>query len=228
MRQSWCDLAFAHWPVPVDVLRPWVPEPLEIQQFEGTSWVGVVPFQMRGVMARGLPPLPWLSAFAELNLRLYVEHQSKPGVWFLSLDAANPIAVWAARRFFFLPYMNAKMSLRSSAGTPSNIEYRSQRTDQPQADFEATYRPLGDVYESQPGTLEHWLTERYCLYAQSASKHLYRAEIQHVPWPLQRGEIQIQTNQLGEAFGIELSAEPHLVHFVKRIDVVNWLPQRLS
>ena len=107
-RQQWCDLLFAHWPMPVAALRALVPPVLEIQEFDGTSWVGVVPFHMRGVMRRPLPDLPWVSAFAELNLRLYVVHGGRPGVWFVSLDAANPLAVWAARTFFHLPYFHAR------------------------------------------------------------------------------------------------------------------------
>ena len=102
-RQRWCDLLFAHWPVPASVLRPLVPAALEVQEFEGTSWVGVVPFRMEGVTPRFLPAMPWVSAFPELNLRLYVSDGERPGVWFLSLDARNSLAVWAARTFFHLP-----------------------------------------------------------------------------------------------------------------------------
>src|SRR5262245_4268389 len=104
MRQSWCDLLFAHWRVPVSALRPLIPARLKIQEFDGSAWLGAVPFRMTGVMYRPLPDLPWISAFPELNLRTYVECDGKPGVWFFSLDATNPLAVWAARRFFHLPY----------------------------------------------------------------------------------------------------------------------------
>src|SRR5690606_35517478 len=103
-RQSWLDLLFIHWPVPTAALRPHVPSELSIQEFDGTSWIGLVPFRMAGVMRRPFPDIPGLSAFPELNVRLYVEAEGKPGVWFLSLDATNPLAVWAARRYFHLPY----------------------------------------------------------------------------------------------------------------------------
>src|SRR5690606_562879 len=99
-RQSWLDLLFAHWPVPAAVVRKLVPPGLGIDEFQGTTWVGVVPFRMAGVMRRPFPDVPWISAFLELNLRLYVERDGRPGVWFLSLDAGNPLAVWAARRWF--------------------------------------------------------------------------------------------------------------------------------
>ncbi|MFT7663947.1 MAG: hypothetical protein ACI87A_002175, partial [Planctomycetota bacterium] len=123
-RQSWCDLLFAHWPIPSSQLRSLVPSELTVQEFDGTSWVGVVPFRMQGVMRRPLPDLPWVSAFPELNLRLYVEYEGKPGVWFLSLDASNWLAVWAARRFFHLPYFHADMRLDWNA---DRVEYRSTR-----------------------------------------------------------------------------------------------------
>ena len=172
-RQRWCDLLFAHWPVPAAALRPLVPPELDVGTFEGTSWVGVVPFRMEGVMRRPLPDLPWISAFPELNLRLYVSHGGKPGVWFLSLDAGNPLAVWVARTFFHLPYLRARLAL-SAAGT--EIHHRSERLAAPlELRFEARYRPTSEPYRAEPGSLEHALTERYCLYARSPRGDLYRA-----------------------------------------------------
>lgn len=218
-RQSWCDLLFAHWPIPADALRPLVPPELTIQEFDGTSWIGLVPFRMQGVMLRPLPNLPWLSAFPELNLRLYVEHDGKPGVWFLSLDATNPLAVWAARRFFHLPYMRARMSL---TGPPDRVEYASIRVERPAAAFRAIYGPTSTPYESAPGTLEHWLTERYCLYARSPAGMLYRAEVHHLPWPLQQADAEIQGNEMLAPHGLRVDGPPALLHFARRIDVVVW------
>lgn len=220
-RQSWCDLLFAHWPIPASVLQPLVPEPLEVQEFDGTSWVGVVPFRMTGVMRRPLPALPYFSAFEELNLRLYVEAQGRPGVWFLSLDAANAVAVWAARRFFHLPYEHAKMSL--TVRPEGGVEYQSSRLSEPRGTaFEAIYGPVGEPYCSEPGSLEHWLTERYCLYAQAPSGHLYRGEVHHRAWPLQQAEASIARNDLLQPHGLEVSGPPALLHFSRRIDVVVW------
>jgi uncharacterized protein YqjF (DUF2071 family) len=111
-RQSWCDLLFAHWPVSAELLRRFVPEPLRVQEFDGTAWIGIVPFRMESVMHRPLPDLPWISAFPELNVRTYVEHGGKPGVWFLSLDATNVLAVAAARRFFICPIIARRSRFR--------------------------------------------------------------------------------------------------------------------
>ncbi len=219
-RQSWRDLLFAHWPVPPDALAPLVPAPLEVQEFDGTSWVGVVPFRMAGVMRRPLPDLPWISAFPELNLRLYVEYQGRPGVFFLSLDATNPLAVWAARRFFHLPYEHASIDIARSG---DGFHYRARRRDG-EAAFEGEYAPAGAVRESRAGTLEHWLTERYCLYACSPRGDLLRAEVHHVPWPLQDATASIARNTIGAPHGLALAGEPATLHFNRRIDVVVWSP----
>ena len=221
-RQSWCDLLFAHWPIPASALRPLVPPELEVQEFDGTSWVGVVPFHMQGVMRRPLPDLPWISAFPELNVRLYVEAEGKPGVWFLSLDAANPLAVWAARRFFYLPYYHARMSLE---GLPEKVGYPSFRLSDPRGlEFVADYEPTSAPYTAEPGTLEHWLTERYCLYARSPRGQLFRAEIHHQPWPLQRARAEIAKNDLLQPHGLTLTEPTPLLHFSRHLDVVVWRP----
>ncbi|HET9958626.1 MAG TPA: DUF2071 domain-containing protein [Polyangiaceae bacterium] len=222
-RQSWHDLLFAHWPIPARELRAFVPEPLRVQEFEGTSYVGIVPFRMSGVMRRPFPDLPWVSAFPELNVRLYVEHGGKAGVWFLSLDATNPLAVWAARRFFYLPYYRSTMSLREMPD--GDIEYRAARAG---AAFRGNYRPTSAPYLAQPGTLEHWLTERYCLYALAPGGRLLRNDVHHVPWPLQRASAEITTNTFPEYHRLPVEGPPPLLHFARRIDVVVWSAETVS
>ena len=223
-RQSWCDLLFAHWPVPAEALADLVPAPLRVQTYDGTSWVGVVPFRMEGVMRRPFPDLPWISAFPELNLRLYVEYEGRPGVFFLSLDATNPLAVWAARRFFHLPYEHAAIDVREDG---DGFVYASRRRDT-EAAFDARYAPEGPVRETRADTLEHWLTERYCLYAVSPRGELLRAEVHHVPWPIQDARAEVGTNTLTAPHGFALDGEPALLHFARRIDVVVWSPTRVG
>jgi uncharacterized protein YqjF (DUF2071 family) len=220
MRQSWRDLLFAHWPVPASRLRGFVPPSVEIQELDGTSWVGVVPFRMEGVTARPLPAFPGISAFAELNLRLYVTVDGKPGVWFVSLDAANRLAVWAARRFFQLPYYHAEMEVREEAG---RFQYRSVRRGAgPRVAFRAAYGPVAEVSEARPGTLEHFLAERYCLYTRDRAGALWRADIHHAPWPLQLASAELAENTIGDAQGLALPGPPALLHFARRLDVVVW------
>jgi uncharacterized protein YqjF (DUF2071 family) len=219
-RQTWRELLFAHWPVPAAELRRHVPAELTVQEFDGTSWVGLVPFRMTGVMLRPLPDLPWVSAFPELNVRLYVERDGKPGVWFLSLDAANPLAVWAARRFFHLPNNQARMSMRLADGA---FHYDSRR---PGAAFAGWYRPVSEVYAAAPGTLEHWLTERYCLYARRPDGTLWRNEVHHQQWPLRRAEAGIQENTLFAFHGLPVAGPPALLHYSEKLDVVVWPAER--
>jgi uncharacterized protein YqjF (DUF2071 family) len=224
MAMQWHDLAFFHWPVPAETLRPYIPRGLELQTFDGTAWLGVVPFYMRGVRLRCAPPIPGTGAFAELNLRTYVTAQDRPGVWFFSLDAASRLAVRAARRTFFLPYFDAHMQV---VGAGNIIRYSSTRTEQSAAEFVGQYSPAGEVFHAAPGSIEHWFTERYCLYSGDSRGSVYRGDIQHVPWPLQPAAYQIERNTLATSLGVELAGPPPYAHFVRRLDVVAWYIQRI-
>ena len=221
MAQSWRDLLFAHWPIPVEMMRRAVPEVLPLDAFDGQAWVGVVPFRMSGVRPRLFPSVPWLSAFPELNVRTYVTLGGKPGVFFFSLEAANPVAVEIARRLFHLPYFNARMSLREADGW---IHYTSSRTHRgaQSAEFVGRYRPTAEVFQAKPGTLEHWLTERYSLYTLDGRGRVMRAEIHHAPWPLQKAEAEIEANTMTRPPSLPLPSAPPLLHFVRRLDVVVW------
>jgi uncharacterized protein YqjF (DUF2071 family) len=223
MHQRWTNLLFAHWPVPAAALRPLLPPSLTLDTYEGEAWVGVIPFHMSNVRPRGIPPLPWVSAFHELNLRTYVRVGERAGVWFFSLDASNPLAVRAARTAVHLPYYDARMSMRVQAD--GSIQYRSDRMHRgaPAATFDATYRPEGDAYRAAPGTLDHFLVERYELFS-ATPRGLISVKIAHPPWPLQRAVARIARNTMGAAAGIPLGGEPRHVHFGRRVDVRTWLP----
>lgn len=224
-RQTWCDLLFAHWPIPTAELKPYVPRPLKIQEYAGTSWVGIIPFRMEGVMHRPFPDLPWISSFPEINVRLYVEYEDKPGVWFLSLDASNSLAVWAARRFFYLPYYRAEINIENCG---RRCHYKSHRKGKKPAAFQGIYEPDSEPYEAESGSLEHWLTERYCLYAQSPKGGVYRSEVHHLPWPLQKAKAEFITNKMLNSFNITLPAESPLLHYAERLNVVIWPPEKIE
>lgn len=223
MAQDWHDLLFAHWAVPVEAMRGLVPRELELDCFAGQCWIGVVPFRMAGVRLRGTPAVPGLSAFPELNVRTYVTLGGKPGVWFFSLDAANRIAVAIARAWFHLPYFRARMSLEPHG---REIGYFSRRTDGRGVGerFEACYAGEGERFHAQRGTLEYFLTERYCLYAKRPDGAILRGEIHHAPWELQRARAQISVNTMTDSLGVSLAGEP-LLHFSKLQEVVVWQPQ---
>ena len=226
MTQTWLDLLFMHWAIPVEQMRKAVPSALPLDTYDGQAWIAVVPFRMSGVRPRMIPSVPRLSAFPELNVRTYVTLDNKPGVYFFSLEAGNPLAVQIARTWFHLPYFHAEMSLKDTG----EIRYQSHRIhgNAPPADFRGTYRPTGDVYRSTPGSLEHWLTERYCLYTTDAHQNVYRAEIHHVPWPLQPATAEIEVNSMTEPHGLSLPDVPPLLHFARRLKVAVWPLKRIS
>lgn len=227
MRQTWRNLLFAHWSFPPAAMRSLVPGALPLDTYGGQAWLGVVPFSMQDVHPRGLWSVPGLSHFPELNVRTYVTLREggveKPGVYFFSLDAGNPVAVALARRFFLLPYFNAKM--RSREKRDGAVEYRSQRTHAgaAPANFRAAYRPTGSVYLSKPGSLEHWLTERYALYTVDGKGRPYVGEIHHIQWPLQPAEAELGAAELvGASAALRLPSAPPLLHFARRIDMAAW------
>jgi uncharacterized protein len=227
MTQSWHDLLFAHWKVGADMLRTNVPRGLELDLFEGQAWVGIVPFHMTNVAPRGVPALPWVSAFPELNVRTYVRVGSKPGVYFFSLDAASPVAVGVARTMFNLPYYSATMEVKTEGAC---VRYTSRRgeTGGVRAEFAAEYRPTGPAYAATPGSLDYFLTERYCLYTLNDAFELRRLEIHHPPWPLQAAEATIEVNTMAAAAGIRLPSMAPLLHFAKRQDMVAWAPTAVA
>jgi uncharacterized protein YqjF (DUF2071 family) len=217
MAQVWHDLLFAHWPVDAELLRAIVPAQLPLDTFDDRCWVGVVPFRMSGIHARNLPPIPGLSRFPELNVRTYVTLDGKPGVYFFSLDAASLSAVWTARTFFRLPYFHARMAVDLHG---DSIWYDSRRRGI-NAEFRGRYRPASDSQRSERGSLEHWLTERYCLYTVHAAR-IFRAEIHHLPWLLQKAEAEIEINSVAVASGILLPSSSPLLHFARRLEVLIW------
>jgi hypothetical protein len=178
---------------------------------------------MSGIRARWMPPVPGVSSLPELNVRTYVTYGGKAGVYFFSLDAASRLAVWGARVGYKLPYFFARMSVRERDGW---INYGSSRTGSA-AEFLGRYRPTRPVQLRAPACVEHWLSERYCLYTVSGND-VYRAEIHHPQWPLQDAEAEIQKNTMAEAAGIRLPSEIPLLHFAKKLDVLIWPLQRVD
>ncbi|HKG43950.1 MAG TPA: DUF2071 domain-containing protein [Gaiellaceae bacterium] len=217
MGQSWQDLLFAHWRVEAAALRKLVPTGLSVDEHDGSAWLGITPFVLTGFRLRGTLPLPVVSSFPELNVRTYVTAEDKPGIWFFSLDTSSRGAVEAARRAYRLPYFHARMSVDR---TGDRVDYSSARREAARPFvFTAGYEPAGDRYEPKPGTLDHFLTERYCLYAADEAG-LHRAQIHHPPWQIRAAEAAIELNTMPPD-GVELQGEP-LLHLADRQDVVIW------
>lgn len=225
MRQTWRDLAFLHWPCTAASLAPHIPRGLELDTFDGRAWIGVVPFRMTGIRLRGLPPVPGTHAFPELNVRTYVTGGGRAGVWFFSLDAASTLAVEVARAWFRLPYFRASMRTAECDGW---IDYASERRDSrgAAATLSARYRGVGPA-PAPRGSLEHWLTERYCLFAERRGT-LQVGDIQHSPWPLERAEVELERCSMTDAYGVSVAGRAPLAHFAKRLDVLVWAPRPLT
>jgi uncharacterized protein YqjF (DUF2071 family) len=220
MGQTWEHLMFAHWRVPEDKLRAVVHPTIPLDTFDGSAWIGVTPFTVTGFHLRGTPPPPGVSSFHEINVRTYSTIDGKPGIYFLSLDAASRLAVEAARTVYRVPYFRSEISVERAA---DRTRYASRRTqaDGPAADFAAEYRPTGDPYTAEPGSLDYWLAERYCLYTVDDRQRVLRGEIHHPPWPLQRATAEISRNTMTAPYGIRLEGDP-ITHFARRQDVVFW------
>jgi uncharacterized protein len=222
MSMRWHDLLFLHWPVHPKLMRPLIPREIDLDTFDGQCWIGIVPFHMSGVRLRYVP----ISlAFAELNVRTYVKVQDRPGVWFFSLDASSWLAVRAAR-CMNLPYYDAEMKVE---GEGAEVKYRSARIHgQRAAEFEANYRQNGGVYHAAPGTLDHWLTERYRLYAAFKPEPLVYGDIHHRRWPLQTAEVEVRVNTMTRPIGVELPDTSPLCHFARYQEVVAWPVVKLN
>jgi uncharacterized protein YqjF (DUF2071 family) len=216
--QTWRALAFLHWPVAPEAMCSVVPRELPLDLFGGHAWIGITPFEIVGHRLRGVPPVPVISRFEELNVRTYVTLDDRPGIHFLSLDAASLAAVLGARAAFRLPYFRARMQI---AIGPDGVRYRSRRLTGPRVQLVTRYRPTGAVFTAAPGTLEHWLTERYCLYTAGGGGQPHRTEIHHGPWPLQAARAEVARNTMPGPFGLRLDGEPHAL-FAARQDVVIW------
>ena len=226
MHQSWGKLLFMHWRIAAVELRPLIPEELEIDTFDGSAWIAVVPFTMWDT--RALPPyvpaVPGFSAMHELNVRTYVYRDGVPGVWFFSLDCNSRAAVFGARTFFHLPYYHADIELEQEGNT---IDYRLLRREPPAAEFQCRWT-IGDaLLLSVPGSLELFLTERYWLYSQHAGR-LYRGRIHHQPWPLRKATISSFSSSMIESQGLSTPAQAPLLHYAEELTVDIWALQKVS
>jgi uncharacterized protein YqjF (DUF2071 family) len=208
--QTRLDVLFAHWRVELDDAARLLPPELTLDTYAGEAWLGMVACRLAHVRLRGLPPMPLLT-FGQLEVRTYVTLDDRPGVWLCSVDASNPLLLEAAKRVHRLPAYRARTSLGRDGPT------RSWETRRDGLSFSARYRPAGDDFTAGPGSLEHFLTERYCIYTADGGR-LYRAELHHPPWRLERAEASVPSSTIAP---LPLEGEPHALCAAAQ-DVLVW------
>lgn len=222
MAQSWQNVLFISWPMPVERLRPLVPSKMEIDTYNGQAWLSLLPMRMVDLHLRDLPPLPEASTFPEINLRTYVRVNHQPGIFFFSIDAAAHLGAWVAQHLFHLPYLYAEMSLSQQSDGFYLESHRAASTKVSAADFVATYQPVGDPSPSEPGSLEQFLVERYTLFSQDPLGVLYRGDIHHPLWKLQPVKVNIETNTIPQAARLELPDTAPLYHYSPGTQSILW------
>ena len=200
---TWADIAFAHWRVSPGILEPLIPSELELDLHDGSAWVGLIPFEMRDCDFRGVPPLPGLGTFLECNVRTYVRHRGIPGVWFFSLDAESRLAVIGGRVVWGLNYRLARFH-RARAGETFQYELSRHRGD---GEGRLDWTPGPAIPRPEPGSLEHFLVERYHLYSMRRGR-LIRGRVDHPPWDLRSATAHRVDTGLVRAAGIDVEGEP--------------------
>ncbi len=226
--QEWHHVLFLHWPVDAGALRPMVPPPLEIETRDGRAWLTVLPFAMRRLRLRGLPALPFLSSFPQLNVRTYVTLEGRPGVFLLRVVAGSLPAVTIARRLFNLPYKRGRLALRKEGQSwiftcRPRAEWQAGAGNTPSS-LTVRYRPEGTAFRPAPGSLEHWLSERFCYYTIGREERIDRGEIEHPPWSLQPAQVDAIESSWPGAIGVEGGDMPALVYYSRRQTAFAWLP----
>lgn len=241
---TWRDLAFLHWPIDAETMGAVLPAGFAPDRFEGQAWLGVVPFMMDHVRPRFGPAVPqWMgkvsvSRFPELNVRTYVMCGGEPGVLFFSLDAASRGFVRLGRwqgvgplHGFGLPYYRAAMRADVAPESDGWTHYTSERTEPgaPPARFAARYRPKpgSTPTPATPGTLEHFLTERYRLYSADRRGRPICGEVHHAPWPLRPAECELERCEMTEGIGLSLPGIPPIAHYATQVDVLGWRPRQV-
>ncbi|MFD0770574.1 YqjF family protein [Bacillus sp. CGMCC 1.60114] len=226
MRQTWRNVFFLHWPIRPEALRPHIPAPLQMDTFDHYAWLGIVAFVMGGIYPRNFPFISITPRFSEVNVRTYVQYDGKPGVYFLSLDVQNWASYTIAKRWYRLPYYPAQISFQNEDKTIHCQSIRKGKINT-QIAFNGSFIPSPEVNFANTGTIDHWLTERYCLYSADKRGNIYCGEIHHSPWPLQKIETEIGMNTLFSPFHSGLSKEKPISHFSKGIDSLIWNIKRI-
>ena len=218
--QTWEDLVFAHWRAEPDGVQALLPNGLEVDVYDGSAWVGVNAFRVESVRLHGTLPVPWLSSFPQLNVRTYVRAGRRPGLWFFSLNTPSLLAAETARRVYRLPWRTCRLEIRTPAG---RLEINATREEGHA--FAARLSPRSAPEPAEPDTIEHFLLERYCLYARDRGR-LMRADLHHRPWEVQPAIGGVDLDTISPP-GLGLAGEQPLLHVSRLQDTLAWPLERV-
>ncbi|MDH5609510.1 MAG: DUF2071 domain-containing protein [Cyclobacteriaceae bacterium] len=214
--QEWNDAVFLHWQVEPLLLKPYMPDGLELDQLEGTAWISLVAFTMQYVRPRGIPAFSPVSDFHEINIRTYVVRNGKQGVYFLSIEAARYISSFLAKTISGLPYVTSTINRSAQTISAQNTRLGTK--------FDINY----EVHEnlSVKTEADRWLTERYALF-QNHGPHIISYDIHHLEWPVNR--LSLTKHRIDyPALGHLLNAPPVKTHYSPGVQVIAWGKQRMK
>jgi uncharacterized protein YqjF (DUF2071 family) len=224
----WNNLLFASWRVSKSVIQPLLPKELEVDTFDGSAWVTLVPLGVDVMNWKDLPPLPGMDRLTELNLRTYTTRDGQPGVYFLSIDCPCIIPDMIGRHFFGVPFFQAQFAYHNDL-TTYNIGVQRTEDNQQDAAFFGDFKPSGPSFTPKPGSLENFLVERLCLYYVAGEK-VHRVNIFHQEWRLQEALTNIGVNTTLKAAGLPsvLALKPDHAIFCDGVDTHVWLPKTIG
>jgi uncharacterized protein YqjF (DUF2071 family) len=230
--QRWNDLLFAHWPIAAAQIAPLIPEGLDVDTYQGSAWLGVVPFWLERLKVRGIPSVPGFCRFPDLNFRTYVRDRATgtPGVYCFSIDASSLLAVALARFVYQLPYFWAEMHMEQRSEREFAF-YSRRHFASGQVIFKARYRGLGPSEQTMTpcmGSFEYFMTERNCLFSMDQHGHATRANLHSISWPLEEAEAEIERNDLAETIGIKLPDCRPILHYSRRLALYVWPAELLK
>ena len=232
VRMRWDDLLFLHWPVDPQQMRALIPPQVELDLFDSMAWIALVPFRMEATRFRGVPALPGLGAFYECNVRTYVRVNNAagkptPGVWFFSLDAEHLLPVLGGRWLWNLNYIHSNFTVSQTesqteaAQQPSgSIDYALHRKRDATQRTHIRWTPGSALPPAAPGSIEHFLTERYWLYTLRHGR-IMGGRVAHPQWSLREAHIDHLDDTLIASTGLQVHGQPLAWHS-NTLDVQGW------
>jgi len=224
IHQRWENLLFLHWAVDPQALRPLIPSALEIDTFQDKAWIGITPFHLEDVRPVMLPAFPGLSTFDEINVRTYVLHDGRPGIWFFSLDASKLMHAVASRIYFMMPYFKASIEFRQEE---HRFTFDLHRAGPPEAAFYARWQTGPRLRDPDVDSLAFFLVERYNCFSVEG-RRVYQTRIYHHPWILEEAAIEELCSKMMSALGLAEPVADPLIHFSRSLDIEIWAPTQIG